>query len=437
MNEQSNADAVVIGAGVIGAGIAYELGKRGLRAVVVERLSAAGHGSTSASSAVVRFNYSTRAGVAMSYEGLQIWRRWADYVNARADEVIPEFVSCGLLFPKADGGNHELSIEHFDDLGVLYEDLDGATIIERFGYIDGHRFGPPARMDDDHFWADPAGLLEGALWMPEAGYVSDPMLAAQNLAVAAERCGVRVLYNAEVVAITQCGGRVSGVDLADGSHIGAPIVVNAAGPHSGMINALADVLTGMRITTRPMRREVFVVPAPPQLDFEAVGCAISDVDTGMYLRPERGNNILIGGVESPCDELEWVDDPDSISQAVRHDEFQTHVLRAARRVKGLGIPHESRGMAGVYDVSDDWIPIYDCTDLGGFFVAIGTSGNQFKNAGIVGHCMAELIVAVTDGHDHDADPIVIRGPSLGLPIEMATFSRRRTPNENSSMSVFA
>ena len=81
------------------------------------------------------------------------------------------------------------------------------------------------------------------------------------------------------------------------------------------------------------------------------------------------------------------------------------------------------------------MPIYDRTDLDGFYVAIGTSGNQFKNAGVAGHCMAELIEAVESGHDHDADPLVVEGRYTGLPIDMATFSRNREVNPNSSMSV--
>ena len=42
---------------------------------------------------------------------------------------------------------------------------------------------------------------------------------------------------------------------------------------------------------------------------------------------------------------------------------------------------------------------------------IGSSGNQFKNAPIAGHCMAELIDACEKGHDHDQDP----GPGHSRP----------------------
>ena len=161
-----HADAVIIGAGVIGAGIAYELARRGLSTVGVERLPGAGQGSTSASSAVVRFNYSTRAGVAMAVEGLGYWQRWRQHVAAPAGAPVPEFVQCGMLVFKVAGSNHERAAEHFEALGVPYEDLDRRELERRFPYLDARRFGPPARPDDERFWAEPDGFVAGAIWMP-------------------------------------------------------------------------------------------------------------------------------------------------------------------------------------------------------------------------------------------------------------------------------
>ena len=180
-----HADAVIIGAGVIGAGVACELSRRGLATVSVERLPGPGQGSTSASSAVIRFNYSTRAGVAMSVEGLHYWLRWPEHVGAAGGTPVAEFVQCGMLLLKVPGSNHERAVGHFDALGVAYENLDRHELERRFPYLDARRFGPPTRMDDDRFWAEPAGFIDGAIWMPEGGYVTDPMLAARNLADAA------------------------------------------------------------------------------------------------------------------------------------------------------------------------------------------------------------------------------------------------------------
>jgi sarcosine oxidase subunit beta len=111
------------------------------------------------------------------------------------------------------------------------------------------------------------------------------------------------------------------------------------------------------------------------------------------------------------------------------------VYRLARRVPGLSIPNSVRGFADLYDCSDDWIPIYDRSELPGFYMAVGTSGNQFKNAPVVGHCMAELIEACENGHDHDADPIRVRAVHTGFELEMGMYSRLREIDPDSSFSV--
>ncbi|MBT7869217.1 MAG: FAD-binding oxidoreductase, partial [Actinobacteria bacterium] len=130
----------------------------------------------------------------------------------------------------------------------------------------------------------------------------------------------------------------------------------------------------------------------------------------------------------------WVD-PDNYDQEIQQEQWEAQVLRCAKRVEGLGLPHEKKGVVDLYDVSDDWIPIYDRTDLDGFYIAIGTSGNQYKNAGVAGHCMAELIMAVEAGHDHDADPLRVNGRYTGVEMDLGFFSRNREINPDSSFSV--
>ena len=68
-------------------------------------------------------------------------------------------------------------------------------------------------------------------------------------------------------------------------------------------------------------------------------------------------------------------------------------------------------------------------------MAVGTSGNQFKNGPVVGHCMAELIDAVEKGHDHDSDPVKVTTRYPASSSTCAFYSRLRALNENSSFSV--
>ena len=194
--------------------------------------------------------------------------------------------------------------------------------------------------------------------------------------------------------------------LASGEPIDAPVVVNVAGPHSSKINRMAGVEDGMTIRTRALKQEVAHVPFPAGFDFERTGLVTSDSDIGCYCRPEIGNHLLIGSEDPPCDAREWVD-PDDYDRNFS-EQWQVQVQRVAQRIPSLPVTSPVRGVVDLYDVTDDWIPIYDKSDLPGFYMAVGTSGNQFKNAPVAGAMMAELIIACEQGRDHDRDPLPFR-----------------------------
>jgi len=435
MSDNQRYDAIVIGAGVIGAAIAFELAKKGWRTLNVDKLPASGYGSTSNSCAIVRASYSTYDGVAMAYEGFGYWQDWDDYLDADDERGHAVYMQSGSLLFMVEGGHHEKVMPLYDEVGVPYEILDKETLAERFPFFEHGVHGEPCRPEDDRFWEEPVGEILGAIHTPDSGYVSDPQLSTHNLQRATEAKGGTFLFNAEVNAIRRTDGRVTGISLADGTDIDAPVVVNVAGPHSFVINKMAGVYDSMNIKTKALRHEVHHVPAPPGVDYEKDGIHSSDADLAIYVRPETGNNILIGSEDPPCDPQVWVDDPDDYDTVVSDEQWNAQVLRLARRMPGLRIPNEKKGIVDLYDVSDDWIPIYDRTDLDGFYVAIGSSGNQFKNAPVAGHCMAELIEAVENGHDHDADPVKVTGVYTGLVMDMGFYRRNREINPNSSFSV--
>jgi sarcosine oxidase subunit beta len=198
---------------------------------------------------------------------------------------------------------------------------------------------------------------------------------------------------------------------------------------------MADVEHDMNITTRPLRHEVHLVEAPDGLTREAIGCHISDSDSGVYFRPEAGGTLLIGSEDPECDEKTWVDDPDNYDRTITREQWEAQTYRLARRIPSLRIPNSPRGVVDLYDCSDDWIPIYDRSELDGYYMAIGTSGNQFKNAPVVGQLMSQLIHACENGHDHDANPVKLRAEYTGVELDAGFYSRRREINRESSFSV--
>jgi glycine/D-amino acid oxidase-like deaminating enzyme len=335
------------------------------------------------------------------------------------------FVPTGCLVLDYPGCNRSTVLAHLDDVGIPYETLGADDIRRRFPDLDVGDHWPPKPIDAPEFLSEPSAEV-GGYYEPDAGFIDDPMRAAGNFMHAARHNGAILALNSEVVGITRDAGRVVGVTLAGGRAIEAPVVVNVAGPAAGHVNRLAGVTDDMRIGHRPLRQEVHVAPAPEGFDL-ASGTMVADVGLGTYFRPHLGGTVLIGGTEPECDGLEWVDDPTEVNTRPTAAGFERNLLRAARRLTTLGIPHRPVGLAALYDASDDWVPIYDKSSLGGFFMACGTSGNQFKNAPMAGRFMVALVDAAGRGVDHDLEPVSVKGPLTGRSIDLGAFSRRRQP----------
>ncbi len=427
-------DVVIIGAGIIGAATALALARKGRRSLNLEKLPASGYGSTGASCAIIRPYYSTVDGSALAYESHFYWKDWAKFLGHPDERGLARYVNCGCIVLKTEHNKYlEPACAIMEEIGAPYEHLSPEDLEKRLPIINLESFAPAKRTDDPGFGEPNGRRMTGAVLFPTGGYISDPQLATHNLQRAAEAEGARFRFNVEVTEVRRDGGRVAGVTLADGERIDAPVVVNIAGPHSAKINRMAGVDKGMKITTKALRHEVSHVPSPAGFDFERDGCVFSDNDTGVYSRPETGNHILVGSEDPECDERVWVD-PDDYNNSFT-EQWQLQVLRFAQRFPSVGIPGKTRGVVDLYDVTEDWIPIYDRSDLPGFYMAVGTSGNQFKNAPIAGEMMADLIEACEAGREHDRDPVSFRLKHIGRTIGLEFFSRRREINPDSSFSV--
>ncbi|MGB0398238.1 MAG: NAD(P)/FAD-dependent oxidoreductase, partial [Candidatus Puniceispirillaceae bacterium] len=363
----------------------------GYKTLSVDRNHQIGHGSTAGSCAIIRMHYSTFDGTAFAWEGYHYWRDWAEYLGLDKSHELAKFKQCGCLVMKTPENDFmQKHIENSHALNIPIEEWDAARITEKLPIYDLQSYAPPKRMEDEGFARPNGGHIHGGVYWPLAGYVTDPALSAQNLAAAAGQHGAEVMLGAEVTEILQAGGKVTGVRLGDGRTLNAPIVVNIAGPGSAHINQLAGVIEEMTITTRPLRQEVVHIPSPAGFDFEKNGTIISDSDIALYCRPEHGNHILIGSEDPPCDPHYWTSDDIDYDRNFS-DQWKTQALRYAQRVPALGIGSQMRGVVDLYDASTDWIPIYDKTSLNGYYMACGTSGNQYKNAPIAGKLMAALI----------------------------------------------
>ena len=428
-------DAIIIGTGVIGTATAYELAKAGWKTLSLDRNRQIGHGSTAGSCAIIRMHYSTFDGTAFAWEGYHYWRDWADYLGLAKDADLATFRETGCVVMKTEANGYlEKHKENSGKLNCPFEDWSAEEVTKRLPIFSLESYTPPRAMKDADFGKSNGRHLRGGVFWPNAGYVTDPALSSQNLADAAKRHGAEFRLGVTVTEILQEGGRVKGVKLDTGEEIHAPVVINVAGPGSSIINRMAGVTGDMTIETRPLRQEVVHVPSPAGFDFEHDGMIVSDSDIACYSRPEHGNNILIGSEDPECDPHYWVDNDIDYDRNFT-DQWTVQAMRYAQRVPSLGIPSKTRGVVDLYDASTDWIPIYDKSSLPGFYMACGTSGNQYKNAPIAGKLMASLIAYCENGNDHDADPMKFTLPYLGLETDAGFYSRKRPINRESSFSV--
>ena len=428
-------DAVIIGAGIIGCATSLALGRKGWKVLNLDRLPAAGYGSTSGSCAIIRPYYSTLDGSAMAYESHFYWKNWADYLGG--DDIdergLIEYHNVGSMVMKTEANDYlRPTMALMDQLDSPYSEFSPEQIREKLPVWNTESFYPVKRPEDPDFGVANDAPLPGAVLFHAAGYISDPQLATHNIMRAAEIAGGEFQYNAQVVEIRRDAGAVSGVTLENGETIDASVVLNASGPHSSKVNQIADVEKSMQVKTRALRQEVAHVPLPEGYNSDTA-CVTSDSDIGLYTRPEQGNALLIGSEDPPCDPHEVVD-PDDYNRDFT-EQWRVQVLRTCQRVPNLGVPSQMRGVVDLYDVTDDWIPIYDHSDLPGFFLAIGTSGNQFKNAPIAGELMANIIEATQDGNDQDQNPIDFHLKYIDHTFSSGFYSRLREVNQDSSFSV--
>ena len=428
-----NWDAVVIGGGIIGCAIAYELAKGGRRVACVEKNAVAGSGSTCNSCAIIRTHYSTLNGAALAKSNYPFWEDWPGYLGAGEGETLATYREVGCCYTCFESNGYGRKLEDIaNELDIPYEVWTPAKMRAHLPIMSPGHFHPVKTTDDPAF-GERNGEMRYVLFFPKAGYINDPMLATQNLQAAAKRHGAAFMMGERVMDVLKGEGRAAGVALESGRTLHAPVVVNAAGPHSYKVNDMAGVTEGMNIRTRALRVEVAHVPSPEGFDFEANGLICSDADIGGYWRPEIGNKILVGSEEPECDPLDWVD-PDDYDTEVT-DQARLQALRAAQRFPAMGVPTACRAS-----------PTFTTRRTTGSRSTITPTSRgsswpservetSCKNAPVVGMMMAALVDYVASGNDHDARPFQYALPNMDFALDMSFCSRKREINRESSFSV--
>ena len=183
-------DVIIIGSGVIGAAMGFELTKAGFKTLNIDKNHDAGTGSTSASCAIIRVHYSTMDGSALAYEGYFDWKNWTEYLGVKDDQGMAKFVECGcLVMETKQNGFLEKHKAICLSLNIPFEEWNSNVIREKLPIYNQDSFAPAKRIDQDGFGVPNGSQINTGVFFPTGGYVTDPQLSAHNLMFAAKSHG--------------------------------------------------------------------------------------------------------------------------------------------------------------------------------------------------------------------------------------------------------
>ena len=197
-------DVIIIGAGIIGTSVAFELAKKGYKTLNVDKLAAAGAGSTINTCAIIRTHYSTLEGTAMAYESYLHWKKWPEYLQVEDERGYAELRETGFLV-LCDGSRDMAAIlENHRKLGIPFEEWSPEMLQERMPFLDLTTYYPPRRPGDKKFGEPNGKTLAGGVFFPGGGYINDPQLSVHNVQRAAEAKGATFRFHADVAEIRGC-----------------------------------------------------------------------------------------------------------------------------------------------------------------------------------------------------------------------------------------
>jgi sarcosine oxidase subunit beta len=362
---RDRAEIVIVGAGIMGLSIAYNLARLGVTDVVVVDRSYLCGGASGRNGGGVRAQWSSEANVRLMQESIKMCRDFASQMKINI-----WFRQGGYLFLARTEEKRralEASVKLQNDCGLATRML---TPREAQAIV--------PELDTD-------GVI-ATTYNPDDGVVF-PWPFVWGFAQAARKLGVEVSTFTDVLGFETKGARIEGVVVrgigqgqgrARSRHvIRTNKVVNAAGAWSPEI---AKML-GVELPNKPHRHEICSTePLKPWLK-----PLVADLTDGLYFSQSTRGEI-VGGVGQ-----ERV--PPGLNQDSSFAFLGKYARALTRACPILGSVKVLRQWAGCYDITPDANPIVGQVDgVDHFYQASGFMGHGFMMAPIVGKLIAQSIV---------------------------------------------
>ncbi len=354
---KSSYDVVIVGGGVHGLAIAYELAKRGVRDVAVLEKAYIGAGGSGRNTAIIRSNYRTPEGVTFYDESVRIYEGLS--VELGFNVLFSQHGHLTLAHTESDVAGLRVRAEVNQLLGV------DSVVIDR----DEIRKVAPALDLSDR----PRYPIHAALFHPPGGVIRHDAVV-WGYARRAHEMGVHIHQGIEVTGIDLADGRIAGVRTSQGP-IRTATVVNATAGWASTIAAMAGVR--LPIVTHPLQALV-TEPLKPFLDPVLVSATLH-----VYISQTDRGELVIGAEIDPYA---------SYSHRSTLGFMETsaaHVLELLPCVAGVRV---LRQWAGICDMTPDFSPIIGVVpSVPGFILDVGWGTYGFKAGPVAGRRVAELI----------------------------------------------
>jgi len=348
------ADIVIIGGGVVGCSIAYNLAKLGAKNIILLEKNTLASGATGRCGAGIRQQFGTKMNCILARESIKIFENLSQEL-----EYDIELNQGGYLILAYT----EKEVNQFKKNVALEQSLN---IKARFITVEeAKEIVPPLNTE---------GIL-AATFCPTDGH-ANPFKTNFAYAEAAERLGVKIYTFTEVKEIETENHKIVAVNTDKGKVL-TPMVVNAAGGYSGIIGKMV----GVDIPVYSQRHQILITEPVDPL-FRPMLMSFS---RNFYCQQTPHGSIIMGFGDP--NERKDGDIGSSWQFAQEMAQKMTAVLPLLKEVSMV------RQWAGLYNMSPDAQPILgEHPQIEGFYMAIGFSGHGFMLAPITSKLIAELIL---------------------------------------------
>ena len=358
---ESKVDVVIIGGGVNGCSLAYQLAKKDKKVVLCEK-SYLCSGATGRCGAGIRQQWSTRENAELAIKSIKIFEHLAKELGQEIGLRQGGYLIA--VHDEKDMKQAEHNVEMQKELGLDVSILTPDEIVDVVPIL------------------DVKGMRAiGATFCPTDGHV-DPFKTTHAYAKAAEENGAKLYKFTNVTNIKTKSKRIESV-ITDKGEIKTNTVINAAGAWSKQIAEMVDV----KLPNKPFRKEILVTERVKPM-FKAMVISFKD---GIYFSQQEEGQIL-GGIPIPNEKSGYLTVPTF--------DFLNHMSKTLTRyAPSLKHVNVIRQWTGYYDVTPDARPILGEIDkIKGFIQCNGFSGHGFMLSPMVTKLLTDFIV---DGKTSD------------------------------------